>query len=116
VLGTISGLTITDTLGAKHALLREGIGWGNMPLPMIEPDLVDGTLVRLVMPDHIGGTFASRVWGAEMRRVRIRHQMFQIGAELGHDRRADTQPNLSRGDTVRMSQVVHLAYPSWRKR
>jgi len=33
-------------LGAKHALLREGIGWGNMPLPMVEPDLVAGTLVR----------------------------------------------------------------------
>jgi DNA-binding transcriptional LysR family regulator len=44
-------------LGAKHALLREGIGWGNMPLPMIEPDLVAGTLVRLHMPDHIGGTY-----------------------------------------------------------
>lgn len=44
-------------LGAKHALLREGIGWGNMPLPMIEPDLVAGTLVRLAMPDHTGGTY-----------------------------------------------------------
>lgn len=44
-------------LGAKHALLREGIGWGNMPLPMIEPDLIAGTLVRLVMPDHVGGTY-----------------------------------------------------------
>jgi len=44
-------------LGAKHALLREGIGWGNMPLPMIEPDLVAGTLVRLAMPDHPGGTY-----------------------------------------------------------
>ncbi|WP_176593701.1 LysR family transcriptional regulator [Sphingobium sp. EM0848] len=44
-------------LGAKHALLREGIGWGNMPLPMIEPDLVSGTLVRLAMPDHPGGTY-----------------------------------------------------------
>jgi DNA-binding transcriptional LysR family regulator len=44
-------------LGAKHALLREGIGWGNMPLPMIEPDLVAGTLVRLEMPDHVGGTY-----------------------------------------------------------
>jgi DNA-binding transcriptional LysR family regulator len=44
-------------LGAKHALLREGIGWGNMPLPMIEPDLVAGTLVRLHMPDHVGGTY-----------------------------------------------------------
>lgn len=44
-------------LGAKHALLREGIGWGNMPLPMIEPDLVAGTLVRLAMPDHPGGIY-----------------------------------------------------------
>ena len=44
-------------LGAKHALLREGIGWGNMPLPMIQPDLVDGALTRLAMPDHPGGTY-----------------------------------------------------------
>lgn len=44
-------------LGAKHALLREGIGWGNMPLPMIEPDLMAGTLVRLAMPDHLGGIY-----------------------------------------------------------
>jgi DNA-binding transcriptional LysR family regulator len=44
-------------LGAKHALLREGIGWGNMPLPLIEPDLVAGTLVRLDMPEGIGGTY-----------------------------------------------------------
>jgi len=44
-------------LGAKHALLRQGIGWGNMPLQMIEPDLVSGALVRLAMPDHVGGTY-----------------------------------------------------------
>ena len=44
-------------LGAKHALLREGIGWGNMPLPMIEPDLAAGTLVRLTIPDHLAGTY-----------------------------------------------------------
>jgi DNA-binding transcriptional LysR family regulator len=44
-------------LGSKHALLREGIGWGNMPLPMIEPDVAAGTLVRLAMPDHTGGTY-----------------------------------------------------------
>lgn len=39
-------------LGAKHALLREGIGWGNMPLDRVEPDLAAGTLVRLQLPDH----------------------------------------------------------------
>jgi len=44
-------------LGAKHALLREGIGWGNMPLPMVQPDFVAGTLVRLAMPDNPGGAY-----------------------------------------------------------
>lgn len=44
-------------LGSKHALLREGIGWGNMPLPMVEADLSAGILVRLHMPDHHGGTY-----------------------------------------------------------
>ncbi|TCM21692.1 DNA-binding transcriptional LysR family regulator [Novosphingobium sp. PhB165] len=44
-------------LGAKHALLRQGIGWGNMPFAMIESDLVAGTLVRLQMPEHPGGTY-----------------------------------------------------------
>jgi DNA-binding transcriptional LysR family regulator len=50
-------------LGAKHALLREGIGWGNMPLPMIQPDLMAGTLRRLSMPDHPGGAYRfSGIW------------------------------------------------------
>ncbi|SFR83839.1 LysR family transcriptional regulator [Sphingomonas jatrophae] len=44
-------------LGAKHQLLREGIGWGNMPLPLIEPDLMAGTLKRLIMPDDPGGMY-----------------------------------------------------------
>ena len=41
-------------LGAKQALLREGIGWGNMPLPMVEGDLAAGRLVKLDMPDETG--------------------------------------------------------------
>lgn len=50
-------------LGAKHALLREGVGWGNMPLPMIEPDLIDGSLIQLAMPDHTGGMYRfAGVW------------------------------------------------------
>ena len=50
-------------LGAKHALLREGIGWGNMPLPLIQPDLVAGTLKRLSMPEHPGGIYRfAGVW------------------------------------------------------
>ncbi len=45
-------------LGAKHALLREGIGWGNMPLAMVEADLASGALMRLAMPDFPGGTIS----------------------------------------------------------
>lgn len=44
-------------LGAKHALLREGIGWGNMPLPLVQPDLMNGTLHRLRMPDQPAGAY-----------------------------------------------------------
>ena len=44
-------------LGAKHALLREGIGWGNMPLPMVAPDLDAGALVRLAPQGHEGGAY-----------------------------------------------------------
>lgn len=50
-------------LGAKHALLREGIGWGNMPVPLVSPDLVGGTLVRLALPDFPGGIYRfSGIW------------------------------------------------------
>jgi DNA-binding transcriptional LysR family regulator len=34
-------------LGAKHALLLAGMGWGNMPKPMINDDLKRGRLVAL---------------------------------------------------------------------
>ncbi len=39
-------------LGAKHDLLREGIGWGNMPLPMVAADLAAGALVALDLPER----------------------------------------------------------------
>jgi len=38
-------------IGAKHMLLKEGIGWGSMPAPMIADDLAQGRLVHLDMPD-----------------------------------------------------------------
>ncbi len=44
-------------LSAKHALLREGIGWGNMPLAMVKADLTSGALTRLAMPDQPGITY-----------------------------------------------------------
>ncbi|CAG9173800.1 LysR family transcriptional regulator [Cupriavidus respiraculi] len=45
-------------LGSKHMLLREGIGWGNMPLPMVQEDLDAGRLVLLDMPDYQGGIYS----------------------------------------------------------
>lgn len=44
-------------LGAKHMLLKEGIGWGNMPIPMVQADLEAGRLVELDLPDFKGGTY-----------------------------------------------------------
>lgn len=38
-------------LGAKHALLIEGIGWGNMPRHAVEDDLAAGRLVVLSVPE-----------------------------------------------------------------
>ncbi len=37
-------------LGAKHALLCAGLGWGNMPEPVVREDLAAGRLVRLDLP------------------------------------------------------------------
>ena len=34
-------------LGAKHALLLAGLGWGNMPEPMVDEDIRRGRLVAL---------------------------------------------------------------------
>jgi len=39
-------------LGAKHAFLRAGLGWGHMPLHMVESDLKSGELVRIHLEVH----------------------------------------------------------------
>jgi DNA-binding transcriptional LysR family regulator len=44
-------------LGAKHLLLREGIGWGNMPIDRVRDDLESGRLVQLDLPDCPGGDY-----------------------------------------------------------
>ncbi|WP_317201613.1 LysR family transcriptional regulator [Janthinobacterium sp.] len=38
-------------LGAKHELLRAGLGWGSMPEAMVREDLASGRLVRLSLGD-----------------------------------------------------------------
>lgn len=52
-------------LGAKHAFLRAGLGWGSMPLHMVEQDLADGSLVRLSIRAHplLGTAFSMHaIW------------------------------------------------------
>ncbi|WP_165768594.1 LysR family transcriptional regulator [Sandarakinorhabdus cyanobacteriorum] len=44
-------------MSAKHALLKSGAGWGNMPVPMVAADLAAGTLVQLQLPDWPGTTY-----------------------------------------------------------
>ena len=46
--GVLSPLTwrLAD-LGAKLAFLRAGLGWGHMPLHMVEADLDKGTLIKI---------------------------------------------------------------------
>jgi DNA-binding transcriptional LysR family regulator len=39
-------------LGAKHAFLRGGLGWGGMPLAMVARDLAEGTLRRIEVEDR----------------------------------------------------------------
>lgn len=39
-------------LSAKHALLREGIGWGSMPRHAVEADLASGALIELKLPEQ----------------------------------------------------------------
>lgn len=39
-------------LGAKHALLKEGIGWGSMPRHVVRDDLANGVLVELALPEQ----------------------------------------------------------------
>lgn len=73
-------------LSAKHALLREGIGWGNMPMPLIEADLVTGTLVRLRMPDHDGGTYRFlAVWRRDTPPGPAASWLLDQFVALGHD-------------------------------
>ena len=44
-------------MSAKHALLKAGAGWGNMPVPMVGADLAAGTLVQLALPDWPGTSY-----------------------------------------------------------
>lgn len=55
-------------LGAKHSLLREGLGWGNMPYHMVAADLDAGRLVMLDLPERPGNHYTlSALWRRDTR-------------------------------------------------
>lgn len=59
-LGVLSPRTwrLAD-LGAKHAFLRAGLGWGGMPAELVRSDLSQGSLVRIVTEDAPNGFVVS---------------------------------------------------------
>jgi DNA-binding transcriptional LysR family regulator len=46
-------------LGAKHAFLRAGLGWGGMPAELVRSDLSRGSLVKIVAEDAPTGYVVS---------------------------------------------------------
>lgn len=46
-------------LGAKHAFLRAGLGWGGMPADLVQQDLSQGSLVKIVTEDAPSGFVVS---------------------------------------------------------
>jgi len=55
-------------LGAKHALLKQGIGWGNMPRHAVREDIAAGYLVELNLPEKPGAFYTlSATWRRDAR-------------------------------------------------
>ena len=55
-------------LSAKHALLKEGLGWGNMPSHMVTDDLEQGRLALLDLPEKPGDDYAlNALWRRDTR-------------------------------------------------
>lgn len=44
-------------LGAKHSLLKQGLGWGNMPRAMVADELANRQLVELDLPERPGDRY-----------------------------------------------------------
>jgi DNA-binding transcriptional LysR family regulator len=52
-------------LGAKLGFLKAGLGWGHMPLHMVEADLESGSLVKI----RVAGTPTGSAFGMPMRAI-----------------------------------------------
>jgi len=64
--GVDLGVQSTNTwrlsdLGAKHAFLIAGLGWGHMPKPMVAEDIASGRLVQVVLEGPGAGILPMQV-------------------------------------------------------
>jgi DNA-binding transcriptional LysR family regulator len=72
--GLADQLWRTSDMGAKREMLLGGIAWGNMPLHLVEGDIVDGRLVRLNFSPEV-----SSRWDEPIRLHMIRSSAFPPG-------------------------------------
>lgn len=55
-------------LGAKHSLLKQGLGWGNMPAKLVAEDIEAGRLIELDLPEKPGDRYRlSALWRRDMK-------------------------------------------------
>jgi DNA-binding transcriptional LysR family regulator len=91
-------------LSSKHALLRSGIGWGNMPVELVKDDLASGRLVQLDLSE--GSSFSFPLYvihrGDEEPGPAGKWLMRQFldlaredGAVPGHDLQSERVPGFS---------------------
>jgi len=45
-------------IATKHLFIREGLGWGGLPAPLVRQDLAEGRLVHLPLPAYAQGQYA----------------------------------------------------------
>ena len=83
-------------LGAKHALLLEGIGWGNMPRTLIADDLAAHRLVRLAVPEDPGTDYTfTLLWRRDCPPGPARQWLAAALAERLCPPQASTRPETS---------------------
>lgn len=81
-----SNVWLTADLGTLMNMLRDGIGWGHVPLPLAREDLAQGSLVQLAIPEHPGGTYRfAGIWRRDTPPGPAAKWLIDRFVELGKD-------------------------------